>query len=76
MEDESKRSFPDHNTPFNVFSPDIYLYALVKIIVQQGNLYIQQNGREFPTNVEEKKLFPGTSYVMTVPIIAVYYGCA
>ena len=42
--------FPKHYTPFELFSGVANLDKSAKIIVEQNNLYAQQNGREFQTN--------------------------
>ena len=45
--------FPEHHTTFNVFSVVTNIDTLVKMIIEQSNLFAQENGREFQTNEEE-----------------------
>ena len=58
--------FPDNHTPFDVFSVATNLDPLQKLLVDQSNLYIQQNGREFKTNIDEMKAFLGINYFMII----------
>ena len=60
------RPFPDNHTPFDVFSVVTNLDPLQKLLVDQSNFYIQQNGREFKTNIDEMKAFLGINYFMTI----------
>ena len=60
------RPFPDNHTPFDVFSVVTNLDPLQKLLVDQSNLYIQQNGREFKTNIDEMKAFLGINYFMII----------
>ena len=50
----------------NVFSVTTNLDPLQKLLVDQSNFYIQQNGREFKTNIDEMKAFLGINYFMII----------
>ena len=70
--------FPENHTPFDVFSDVTNLEKLLELLVNQSNLYAQQNGREFKTNFEEMKAFLGINYVMSInklPTIKSYWEC-
>ena len=41
--------FPDNHTPFDLFSVVKNLDPMLKLLIEQSNLYAQQNGREFKT---------------------------
>ena len=58
--------FPENHTPFDVFSVVTNLDPLQKLLVDQSNLYTQQNGREFKTNTDEMKAFLRINYFMTI----------
>ena len=54
------------------------LDPLLKLLVYQINLYAQQNGREFKTNIDEMKTFLETNYFITInklPTIKSYCEC-
>lgn len=54
----------------------INLNVLVEILVQQSNLYSQQNGRNFLISAKEMKAFNGVKYAMAVnqlPRIPMYW---
>ena len=54
------------------------LDVLIKLLVQQSNLFLQQNGRNFLTNTKEIKAFIGVNYIMSVNqflIIPMYWDC-
>ena len=75
---EVTHSFPDNHTPFDVFSVVTNLNILLELLVDQSNLYAQQNGREFKTNIDEMKAFLGINYFMTInklPTIKSYWEC-
>ena len=57
---------PSQNIICQVLSIVTNLDALGKIIVEQNDLYAQQNDREFQTNNKEMKALLGMSYVMSV----------
>ena len=42
------------------------LNELVKIICDQSDLYVAQNGREFATTLEETRAFLGINYIMSI----------
>ena len=51
------------------------LGELLKLIVEQSNLYVHQNGRKFTVTKEELKAFLGINFVMAInklPTIAEY----
>lgn len=65
-------------TPFDIFSAVTNLQELVKILVEQSNIYAQQNGREFMTNDQEMSAFLGINYIMSInklPTIKSYWEC-
>ena len=45
------------------------------MIVEESNLYVQQNGREFQTNKKEMNLFLGINYAKTVNILPTITSC-
>ena len=47
--------FLEHHISFDVFHAVINLDGLVKLIVDENNLYAQQNGREFHTKKQERR---------------------
>ena len=49
--------FPEHHVPFDVFSAVTNLDGLVKLLVDEGKLRAQQNGKEFHTNEKEVQAF-------------------
>ena len=57
---------PDNHTPFDLFSVATNLDPLLKLLVDQSNLYAQENGREFKTNSDEMKAFHRINYIMTI----------
>ena len=51
---------------------------MTKILVQQSNLYLQQNWRKFVTNAQEIEINIGFNYIMTVnqlPSIPMFWDC-
>ena len=67
----------ENHTPFDVFVM-VTNRDLVKLIVDQTNLYAQQNGREFCTNEKEMLAFLGINYIMSInqlPTIQSYWEC-
>ena len=46
--------FSEHHIPFDVLSAVTNLDGLVKLLVDESNLYTQQNGREFHTNEQNE----------------------
>ena len=70
--------FPELHVPFDVFSDVTNLDGLVKLLVEESNLYAQQNGREFHTNKQEMRAFLGINYIMSInklPTIKSYWEC-
>ena len=68
--------FLEHHIPFDVFSDVTYLDDLVRLLVDESNLYAQQNGREFYTKEQEMRTFIGIKYTISinkVPTIQSYY---
>ena len=56
----------------------INIDVLTELLVQQSNLYSQQNGRKFLPNTKEMKSFIGVTYIMAVnqlPSIPMYWDC-
>ena len=52
------------------------LGELLRLIVEQSNLYVHQNGRKFTVTKEELKAFLGINFVMAInklPTIAEYW---
>ena len=49
--------FPEHHVTFDVFSAVTNLDGLVKLLVDEGKLRAQQNGKEFHTNEKEVQAF-------------------
>ena len=70
--------FPEHHSPFDVFSAVTNLDALLTLLVHQTNVYAQQKGRQFQTNREEMRAFLGLNYIMSInklPTIKSYWEC-
>ena len=75
---EITHPFGDNDTHFDVFSVVTNLDPLLKLLVDQRNLYVQKNGRKFKTNTEKMKEFLGINYFMTINkllTIKNYWGC-
>ena len=63
-------------SPIKIFSLMTGLKELVELIVEQSNLYVHQNGRNFTVTKEELKAFLGINFVMAInklPTIAEYW---
>ena len=63
-------------SPIKIFSLMTGLKELVELIVEQSNLYVHQNGRNFTVTKEELKAFLGINFVMAInklPKIAEYW---
>ena len=58
--------FPEHHIPFDVFSAVTNRDGLEKLLVDESNLYVQQNGREFHTKEQEMRSFFGINYRMSI----------
>ena len=50
----------------------INLDVLIELLVQQSNLYLQQNRRNFLTNAKEMKTFMAVNELPTIPM---YWDC-
>ena len=64
--------------PFNVISTLTNLDGLVRLLVDETNLYVQQNGMKFHTNKKEMRALLGISYIMSIsklPTIKCYWEC-
>lgn len=69
--------FPEHHTSVDVFFAVVNLDGLVKLFVNESNLYAQQNGREFGSNKKEMRAFLGINYIKSINkllTIKSYYG--
>ena len=69
--------FLDNHTPFDVFSVVTNLDRFPKLLVDQSNIYAQQNRTEFKNN-DEMKAFLGITYFMAInklPNIKSYWKC-
>ena len=69
--------FPEHHTYVDVFFAVVNLDGLVKLFVNESNLYVQQNGREFHSNKKEMRAFLGINYIKSINkllTIKSYYG--
>ena len=53
-------------SPIKIFSLMTGLKELVELIVEQSNLYVHQNGRNFTVTKEELKAFLGINFVMAI----------
>ena len=51
---------------FNIYEQVINLDVLSELLVQQSNLYLQQNGRNFLIKVKGMKGFIVVNYIMAV----------
>ena len=63
-------------SPIKIFSLMTGLKELVELIVEQSNLYVHQNGRNFTVTKEELKAFLGINFAITInklPTIAKYW---
>ena len=58
--------FDDSASVFDIYEQVINLDVLIEILVQQCNLYLQQNERSFLANAEKIKVFIGFNYIMAV----------
>ena len=70
--------FPEHHIPFDVFSAVTNLDGLLKLLVDESNLYALQNGREFHTNEQEMRVCLGINYIMSInklPTMKSYWEC-
>ena len=67
--------FSEHHIPFDVFSAVTNLDGLVKLLVDESNLYAQQNGREFHTNEQKMTVFLGINYIMSINKLPVIKSC-
>ena len=70
--------FDKSASAFDIFEKVINLNVLIQLLVQQNNLHLQHNGRNFLNNVKEVKALIGISYIMTINqllIIPVYCDC-
>ena len=55
---------PEHHyIPFDVFSVVTNFDGLVKLLVNESNLYAWQNDWEFHTNEQEMRAFVGIIYI-------------
>ena len=71
------RQFPEHHTSVDVFFAVVNLDGLVKLFVNESNLYVQQNGREFHSNKKEMRAFLGINYIKSINKLLTmknYYG--
>ena len=57
---------PEHHIAFDVFFAVTNLDKLVKLLVDESNLYAQQNGRELHSNEQEMRAFLGINYIMSI----------
>ena len=70
--------FRQENIPFDVFYAVTNLACLLKLLVDESNLYVQQNGREIHTNEQEMRVFLGINFIMSInklPTITSYWEC-
>ena len=58
--------FPEHPMSFDVFSAVTILDELVKLPVDDSNLDVQKNGREFHTNEQEMRAFLGINSMTSI----------
>ena len=68
----------EHCTHFDMFQKVTNLDELINLIVVQSNLYAQQNGREFQTNVKEIMAFLGINHIISINylrIVQSYWEC-
>ena len=78
LEGRVTNQFEESASAFNIYKQIFNLILLIEIIVQQCNLYLQQNLRKFLTNVSEMKVLVGVNYIMTVnrlSSIPVFWDC-
>ena len=71
------RQFPEHHTSVDVFFAVVNLDGLVKLFVNESNLYAHQNGREFVSDKKEMRAFLGINYIKSINkllTIKSYYG--
>ena len=67
--------FDKSASAFHVYEQVINLVVLIGLLVQQSNLYLEQNRRNFLSNGKEMKAFVGVNYILAVnklPSIATY----
>ena len=75
LEGRVSYQFDESASAFNTY-PN--LDVLIELLVQQNDLYSQQNRRNFLNIAEEMKAFIGVNYIMAVnqlPNIPVYWNC-
>ena len=73
---EVQPSLNETVSPTEMFSLGAVLEELLKLIVEQSNLYAHQNGRSFTVTKEELKAFREISFVMAIyklPTITEYW---
>ena len=51
------------------------LDGLVRLLVDETNLYVQQNGRKFRTNKKEMRALLGISYIMSISKLPTIKSC-
>ena len=61
--------------PFNVISTLTNLDGLVRLLVDETNLYVQQNGRKFRTEKKEMRALLGISYIMSISKLPTIKSC-
>ena len=70
--------FDGSASAFDIYEQVINLDVFIKLLVEESNLYSQQNVRKFLTNTREIKAFIGVNYIMTVNqllIMPIYCYC-
>ena len=78
LEDGVFYQFDKSALAFDIYEQVLNLDVLIELLVQQSNLYSQQNGRNILARVEEKKPFAGLKYIMAVnqfPTTSIYWNC-
>ena len=70
LEPEIQPNLNETVSPIEIFSLVTGLEELLELMVEQSNLYIHQNGRNFTVTKAELKAFLGINIVMTINKLA------
>ena len=66
MKTDIIHQLPEYHLPFDVSSAETNLDGLVKLLVDESDFHTQQNGREFPTTIQDMRAFSGINYIMSI----------
>ena len=66
IEDKVFYQFDGSSSALDICKQIINIDVVIQLLVQQSNLYLQQNGRNFLTDAKEIKDFIDVNYIMPV----------